>query len=38
MYLRNSIKIKKILNRYNFEDNNARSMDERSLETEILAL
>ena len=32
------MKIKKTLNRYNFEDNNPRSMGERSLEAGILAL
>ena len=38
IYLRNLIKIRKTLNRYNFEDNNPRSMGERSLERGILAL
>lgn len=36
--LRNSIKIRKTLNRCNMKDNNPRSMSERSLETWILAL
>ena len=38
IYLRNLIKIRETLNRYNFEDNNPRSMGERSLETGNLAL
>ena len=34
----NHSKIKKILNRYNFEDSDFRSMDEQLLETRNLAL
>lgn len=38
IYFEISLKIKKTLNRYNFEDNDLQSTNERSLEAQKLAL